>query len=76
MSTFSAGIHWVAFRAGWAATYSNKSVQNIQPFIPGKRTIRWALNAACCAFLFRHLTVIGSTISVFSTPPPAWNQFL
>ena len=33
---FCAGILWVAFRAGWTATSSNKSVQNIQPFIPGE----------------------------------------
>ena len=32
----SAAIHWVAFRAGSAARRSKESVQNIQPFIPGK----------------------------------------
>ena len=30
----------------------------------------------CCAFHFGRLIVIGPTISVFFTPPPAWNQFL
>ena len=33
---FCAGILWAAFRAGWTATSSNESVQNIQPFIPGE----------------------------------------
>jgi hypothetical protein len=25
-----------AFQGGWAATYSRKSAQNIQPFVPGE----------------------------------------
>ena len=30
----------------------------------------------CCAFHFGHLICNRPTISVFFTPPPAWNQFL
>jgi hypothetical protein len=33
VSMFSARIHCVAFRAGWAAAHSKESVQSIQPFI-------------------------------------------
>ena len=33
---FCAVILCVSFRAGWTATSSNESVQNIQPFTPGK----------------------------------------
>jgi len=30
----------------------------------------------CRALQFTHLIAIVPTISVFFTPPPAWNQFL
>src|SRR5678815_4165448 len=41
---YSAAIHWVAFRAGSAARRSKESVQNIQPFIPGKSAVNLVAN--------------------------------